>query len=202
MARERLHEPGISGELDQSVRSEIMTVELASRHLINECRHEVEHLCGDVAEIGVYTGQSARWMCELFPGSLVHLFDTFAGMPGEMVCRIDDHKAGEFACSVELVREHLKPFENYQIHQGTFPQTAIHPQPGLKFVHVDCDLYQSTRAALVWAWKHLHSGGVILDDDYGARKCRGAKKAVDMFAGSHDDCEFRVHQHRCMLRKR
>lgn len=154
---------------------------LGNIKLVAECCGKVRQLAGDAAEVGVYRGATAAVICKSLPTAIVHLFDTFCGMPD--ICQpVDDVAFGDYAAtSEEIVRDFLKlkGCLNYELHTGIFPATAV--DVPLVFVHVDCDLYASTKAAMEWAWRNLVGGGIILDDDYGAKMCRGAKQAVDEF---------------------
>lgn len=145
---------------------------------IRELCSRVSGLDGDAAEIGVWRGEGAKLICELLPTSTVHLFDTFDMPPVEMWSEEHDldRRNLHFRTSVPHVEETLSGLSNFEIHQGVFPVTAI-DDVRLKFVHVDCDFYLSTKAALEWAWEHLVPNGIVLDDDYGI--VPGAKRAVD-----------------------
>jgi O-methyltransferase len=152
--------------------------------LIKQCCREVGGIAGDAAEIGVYRGESAKLICRLLPNSTVWLFDTFTGFPRSMMTLpLEKHWLGvQFSdTSVEAVKERLNGHGNYMLMPGVFPQSAESVAPRLRFIHVDCDLYLSTKAALDWCWPLLVPGGVILDDDYGNGSCAGAKRAVDEF---------------------
>ena len=162
--------------------------------LVQECCAEVRGLIGDAAEIGVYKGDSAELICRELPGSTVWLFDTFTGMPTDMLEVCDLHFAHAFKdTSVENVRARLLKYDNARIVCGVFPETARQLDIRLKFVHVDCDIYLSTLAALWWGWCKLVPGGVMLCDDYLTGSCPGALKAVEKFMATEDvKCESKL----------
>jgi len=139
---------------------------------------------GDMAEVGVYLGGSARVICEVKGDRALHLFDTFEGMP-ETDRKIDRYRTGSFAAtSVEGVREYLKDFSNVRFHKGVFPGSAGNLRdPSLRFcfVNLDVDLYKSTRDALDFFYSRMNRGGIILSHDYGFVRCPGVKKAFDEF---------------------
>jgi O-methyltransferase len=145
----------------------------------------LELLCvdGDVIEVGVWKGGSAKWLCQLFQGRTVYLFDTFQGMP-ETDTTIDGHKQGDFDdTSLESVQNYLADCPNAVIRAGVFPATA----KGLEdktfaLAHIDCDLYSSTRDAIAFVWPRLNPGGIVVFDDYKSGQCAGATKAIDEFA--------------------
>lgn len=152
--------------------------------LIVELLEEVKDLPGDMAEFGVWKGESAELILRKVKDSTVYLFDTFAGMPKEM---IDHGIDGKWKCSdftdtsLSIVRDRLSQFPNACIVPGVFPASVADIKCTIRFAHIDCDLYKSTLSALKWTWERLGDGGVILDDDYGATSCLGAKRAVDEF---------------------
>ncbi|MBM3514188.1 MAG: hypothetical protein FJX59_10795 [Alphaproteobacteria bacterium] len=84
-----------------------------------------------------------------------------------------------------LVYEHLPP-ERFKFYPGWFEQTLPTLNPQIKFalVHIDCDLYESTRTVLneLFGLNRLSDGCIILLDDYllnrGAKRF-GQRKAWD-----------------------
>jgi O-methyltransferase len=70
---------------------------------------ESAKLGGNMAEVGVFKGASARLIRECDPSNrTLHLFDTFEGLPetaeGDVAYQQGRFKRGEFACSLESVR--------------------------------------------------------------------------------------------------
>ena len=53
-------------------------------------------------------------------------------------------------------------------------------------LHVDVDLYRPTLQSLEFFWPRLAPGGVVVCDDYGSRKCPGARAAFDEFFADKD----------------
>ena len=139
---------------------------------------------GDIAEVGVYKGGSARLLGRTLAGSgkKLHLFDTFGGMP-ETDGRHDKHQAGDFAdTSLRGVQRALDGIDGLEFHPGFFPQTAA----GLEserfaFAHIDVDIYKSIADACEFFYPRLTHGGMLLFDDYGSPSCPGVKTAVDAF---------------------
>lgn len=152
-------------------------------------------LVGDVAEVGVYRGGTARLIARALEGSgkTLHLFDTFSGMP-EVDSQVDYHRKDDFAdTSVEAVERVLQGLGKYRLHPGCFPESAA----GLSstvfcFAHIDVDIYRSVIDACRFFWPRLAAGGAILFDDYGHVSCRGAKKAVDEFFASSRCLRFYI----------
>jgi O-methyltransferase len=140
------------------------------------------NLAGDVAEIGVYRGGTAKLIAQMMPTKIVHLFDTFEGMP-EVDSKIDLHKKGDFSdTSLEAVKEYLSGINNVQYYKGLFPETSK-PVENKKFcfVHIDVDIYTSVIDCCNFFYPRMTPAGIMIFDDYGFFTCPGAKKAVEDF---------------------
>lgn len=141
---------------------------------------------GDVAELGVFRGGSARLICEYKGSRALHLFDTFAGLP--KVSEVDSKfQAGGFASQLDQVRTFLEPYPDVHFHIGLFPKSA----QGLdnlrfSFVHLDVDLYQSTLSGLEWFYPRLNRGAVLLSHDY--VNAEGVRKAFTEFLADKPEC--------------
>lgn len=125
---------------------------------------------GDMAELGCYRGGSALVLADLNPNKPLHLFDTFTGLPFTEMPRYNptnhDLSEGRFACQESEVRALLGD-RNVLFHPGIFPQSALGLESlQFSFVHVDCDIYLSAKAAIDWFWPRLNRGGIMFFDDY------------------------------------
>ncbi|MBI5328273.1 MAG: hypothetical protein HZB80_08300 [Deltaproteobacteria bacterium] len=106
----------------------------------------VSCMSGDVAEIGVYKGGTARLLARTLQPSekKIHLFDTFSGMPATDNVK-DYHRKGDFGDTcMEKVSELLKDCSNVLFYQGLFPDTAKPvAEKSFCLVHVYVDIYRS-----------------------------------------------------------
>jgi O-methyltransferase len=144
-------------------------------------------LRGDFWECGVYKGGTARMLAEFLrrnahPGTKLHLFDTFAGMP-ETNGEVDVHKKGDFSdTSLAAVKQVVANQERVEFHPGWIPE-SFHGMPDrpIAMVHVDVDIYRSVWDCCEFIYPRLLVGGVMVFDDYGFPTCPGARKAVDEF---------------------
>ena len=127
---------------------------------------------GDLAEVGVYQGGSAKLICETKKEKKLYLFDTFTGLPD---VSYDDTHFGEkhwydneFAnTSVESIKKLLKKYDNVYIVKGTFPESGKEIiDKKFCFVHLDVDLYKSTIDSLRFFFPKMIAGGIILIHDY------------------------------------
>lgn len=152
--------------------------------MIYQYAKQAAELPGDVAEVGVYKGGTARLLAKVFESTnkTIHLFDTFSGMPPSDPSK-DIHKEGDFSASLESVRTYLHDCQNVRFYQGLFPITSK-PIENITFclVHIDVDIYKSVMDCCKFFYPRLQrGGGIMIIDDYGALSCPGAKMAVDEF---------------------
>lgn len=132
----------------------------------------------NLAEVGVYKGGSAKLIAKSCPNLPVYLFDTFTGLP--KTNNLDIHLKGDFSdCSLEKTKEYLADCPNAKIYKGFFPDSAKELKD-LKFalVHIDCDLYQSTRDAIEFFYPRLIKAGVLIFDDYDWWATLGITQAI------------------------
>ena len=139
---------------------------------------------GDFAEVGVFKGGGARVLREVKGERLLHLFDTFTGMPETDPARDPSHKVGDFATApLDNVKRYLGT-DGIRYYPGFFPATTAGHEPELErfaFVHLDVDIYQSTIDALRFFYPRLSPGGLLITHDYSALTCPGVAAAYEEF---------------------
>ena len=116
---------------------------------------------GWVLEFGVAGGDTLREIAGLNKARIVYGFDSFEGLPEEWR---PGFPKGEFACSIPQDLPH-----NAELVIGLFEKTlpewlALHPGP-VAFVHIDCDLYSSTKCVLGHLAPRFISGTVLAFDE-------------------------------------
>jgi SAM-dependent methyltransferase len=151
-------------------------------------------LPGDVAECGVFAGQTAlelalymRWRGV---DKWLHLFDSFEGFPD---IATDEEKKmfdpalpwsnaipGSFACSEYEVQRFMEGSgnERYKLYPGMFSDTLPQFHKPLCWIHADGDLYRSTIDIIQFADRVLVPGGCMVIDDYDHPRFPGVKRAV------------------------
>jgi len=146
-------------------------------------RHQI---AGDLAEVGVYKGETARIIHHMLPNRMLHLFDSFEGLPHQVIREDYDGTVRPQTVkfdntSPEMVLKTIKGNDNIRIYPGVFPETA-HPIDNVQFalVHLDADLYQSTLDGLRYFYPRLSAGGVLIVHDYN-HNWEGVTKAVNEF---------------------
>lgn len=142
----------------------------------------LKKISGDVAEVGVYKGGSAKIICEANQNvKVVHLFDTFEGLPEVSAKDNTTHfHKGDYLASYEEVKNYLSKYQNVHLYKGLFPNTAG-PIEGKRFsfVNLDVDLYEPTLSSLRFFYERMNKGGVIISHDY--LTSVGVRKAFDEF---------------------
>jgi hypothetical protein len=136
---------------------------------------------GDIAEVGVYKGGSAKLICEAKGSRTLHLFDTFEGFPSP--CETDDQLqtyAGRFCASFEDAKDYLGRYPNVYFYKGLFPTSAESLKDKIfSFVHLDVDFFESTLDGLKYFYPRMSQGGIIMCHDY--MTYHGVRKAIDEF---------------------
>lgn len=141
---------------------------------------KTEKIEGDIAEVGVYKGGSAKLIREATKKPM-HLFDTFEGLPE--LCAKDNPRQfqrGNYSTSLESAKSYLKNYSDISFYKGVFPSTAEPVKnKRFSFVHLDADIYESTLNCLEFFYPRMSRGGVIISHDYPASK--GVREAFDEF---------------------
>ena len=124
-------------------------------------------LDGDMAEVGVYQGVSAKLISMASDGGSLHLFDTYAGLPDVDADEYGRMRKGHYAASLPSVQAYLADRPNVSFYQGLFPDTAGPVEDRrFSFVHLDVDLKSSTLGCLEFFYPRMVPGGIILTHDY------------------------------------
>ena len=152
---------------------------------------------GDLAEVGVAFGASAKIISTFAPNRTLHLFDTFEGLPEPTSRDSQKYKTGQYSCSLESVQQYLADM-NVEFHKGLFPLTAEAVADKLfSFVHLDIDLYEGTLAALQFFYPRLSPGGVLISHDYLLAK--GVKAAFTEFFVNKPEPVIELTGDQCMI---
>lgn len=117
---------------------------------------------GLVLEFGVASGSTINHLATSVPlrGRTIYGFDSFRGLPE----RWADYPIGHFACEPPAVAS------NVDLVVGLFADTipaflARHAGPAA-LIHIDCDLYSSTRTVLDLLSPRIVPGTFIALDEY------------------------------------
>jgi hypothetical protein len=118
---------------------------------------------GLLLEFGVADGASTRFLAARTP-RVVHGFDSFEGLPEDWTGTAE--RRGKFTQAGRLPSVPA----NARLHKGWFNETVpgflAAEQGKVAFVHVDCDIYSSTKLVFDQIGGRLAAGAVIVFDEY------------------------------------
>ena len=118
---------------------------------------------GYYMEFGVFTGGTMRYMARQRPNMAFHGFDSFEGLRENWL----GHYLSKGAFSLKGRLPNVP--HNVTLHKGWFNETlppwrAANPGKAA-FMHIDCDLYSSTRFVLTQLKDRLRPGSTLLFDE-------------------------------------
>jgi predicted O-methyltransferase YrrM len=188
--------------------------------MYHEMMTEIGDVPGDVAEFGVAVGVSfiafARILDILERGlprrerRKLYGFDSFEGLP-ELTA---EDQASDRPTAVmqkggfhsrrgyQPLFEFVEKNENTKLVKGWFNETlpkflADNPHASFAFVHMDADLYESTKTVLELVWDRINPGGIILFDELFHRQYPGETVAYREVLGSKTG-QYTMHMSRIM----
>lgn len=156
---------------------------------------------GDIAEVGVAAGGTAKLICETKGNRMLHLFDTFNGLPDPGINdNPRDYSRGDYAFTLKAVSERLAGYSNVKFYEGLFPETSKPVEYNrFSLVHLDVDLYQSTMDCLNFFYPRMNRGGIIISHDY--RMAQGVKRAFDEFMADKNEIIIEPAGTQCLVAK-
>jgi len=129
------------------------------KHLIESTGHVT--LQGHWCEFGVREGRSLNWLIKEYPTQIIHAFDSWQGLPEEW-----NHGTGtvaDMSCDPPTVPGHI------QLHKGwfkdTLPRWKQNNAGPIAFLHMDADIYSSTKEVLTTLNDKIVTGTVITFDE-------------------------------------
>jgi O-methyltransferase len=142
---------------------------------------------GNVAELGVYHGDFAKYINILFPNRNFYLFDTFEGFDERDIKKEEEEGFSSYRHdfsdgNINLVLKKMKNPENCIIKKGFFPETAKDVEDNFVFVSIDADLFEPIYEGLCFFYPRLQPGGYIFVHDYNTKGYSGAQSAVRQFS--------------------
>jgi hypothetical protein len=199
------HKDRATVRLIRKIRRQRRSLILATEaYIVHSMARAAARLPGDIAEVGVYEGGSAKLICEVKGERNLHLFDTFAGLPESTTHDRAIHNKKQYACSVESVGKYLAEYPNVFFYPGLFPDSVPADNARLNearfsFVHFDVDLYESTLACLKYFYPRMNPGGVMLSHDYSI--LAGVERAFAEFLADKPEGLIDLPTTQCMVIK-
>ena len=150
-------------------------------------RLKQDNVSGVFAELGVYQGETAKFVHLMDSTRKLELFDTFEGFDNQDL-ELENSKEEKFSAtnfsdtSLTAVKKTVSGNNNVVYFPGYFPDSTKNiTTTNYAFVHLDADLYKPTLAALEYFYPKLSPGGVIVIHDYN-HTWDGLRKSVEEFA--------------------
>ena len=119
---------------------------------------------GLVLEFGVFQGGTINYIAKKLPERKIYGFDSFEGLPE---CWRDGFGEGTFKT------ENLPDVEsNVELRKGLFDDSLkkflkeIPDSSHIAYLHVDCDLYSSTKSIFNYLGNRIKNGTIIVFDEY------------------------------------
>jgi O-methyltransferase len=150
----------------------------------------VKDIEGDIIEVGVWRGGTAsligQQIVNLNLNCKLYLADTFSGV-------VKTGKEDKFYFGGEHADTSLEITDSLFYNYFKFPRNFIEYLIGIfpeetskaiedkkfRFVHLDVDVYQSTKDAFEFLYPRLSEGAIVIFDDYEWPKCTGVTKFVN-----------------------
>jgi hypothetical protein len=162
---------------------------------------------GDIAEVGVHHGGSAKILNQFkLNNKKLYLFDSFEGV-GNCIPEKDTYLI-DGNLKPEITIDDLKNIfinDNVEIIKGFFPKSAPEDLNNKKFslVHVDVDTYLSTLETLEFFYDKMSINGIFIIHDYEHKfgHTDGVKFAVDEFLKDKKEVINGIYDTQCIIVK-
>jgi len=117
---------------------------------------------GHWCEFGVREGRSLKWLIEEYPQQVIHAFDSWQGLPEEW--DNGTGKVADMSCDPPVVPEHIKLHKGW--FKNTIPSWKQNNKGPIAFLHMDADIYSSTKEVLMSLNNQIVSGTIITFDEF------------------------------------
>ncbi len=128
---------------------------------------------------------------------ILYGFDSF-GLGYPVTAEADGAKAGAWKTTEKAVRKLFKnsrcgidPVLVSGFFESIFSRNV--PVGPVAFVHLNCDLYQSYKEAIVELYPRMEPGAIMTFDEYGSDRWPGATRAVNQFLLESNE-QLRVYE--------
>jgi len=182
--RRELQRRALSESTDYVLANMAMVRPFADRFALLDATLDLVTIQGLCCEFGVFEGESINYLARRAPALKFFGFDSFEGLPEDWRPEI---RKGHFKSP-----RAFRTRSNVTLVKGLFAETVpafldSHPGP-VAFLHIDCDLYSSTRTVFELLAPRIVAGTVIVFDEFfnypGWKE--GERKAFDEFVRDHN----------------
>lgn len=127
-------------------------------------------LNGAYIELGVTTGKTINFIAALNPAQIIYGFDSFQGNPEDYIREGKHYSKGIFG--LKDLSKTPPVLSNVKLIQGPFSESLpyfiekyLHKQP-IAFLHIDVDIYSSTKNGLDILTPYIVPGTIIVFDEF------------------------------------
>ena len=112
-------------------------------------------------EFGIWVGKTTKHIANKIKPNKLYGFDSFSGLPENWASAATK---GYFSLNGEIP----KLPENVVVHKGWFADSLkeFEVSEPISFIHIDCDVYSSTKTVFDHIGKHIVKGTIIVFDEY------------------------------------
>lgn len=147
-------------------------------------------IAGEIAELGVFRGDTSEQLNRWFPNRTLNLFDTFEGYVEEevqsavqqgLIDQVSAKSLNRFrtVISEKFVMSRMTYPEQVRIYKGLFPDTAPKEEKTFALVLIDVSFYIPTLAGLRYFYPRLAKNGYIMIQSYNVPEfSEGNHKAI------------------------
>ena len=132
-------------------------------------RHCIEQVSidGMWLEFGVCTGATSREIIKLMPPDKpLYGFDWFKGLPEDWDVGNNFHARGTLFDGQYDTPPKIERLEIINgLFEDTLPDFIKNKESKVAFLHVDCDLYKSTKTIFKYSKNHITAGTIIIFDE-------------------------------------
>lgn len=134
------------------------------KHCLNHFLNKEKNPQDLFLEFGVYKGGSINFCSNILPERKFYGFDSFEGLPSDWAGYAV--KKGEFTLSKKLpeVNKNVELIDGW--FEDTLPAFLKQHTSKIAFLHIDCDLYSSTKTILNNLGSRIEPGTIIIFDEY------------------------------------
>lgn len=132
-----------------------------SKAKFHDAIFRMREIPGLLLEFGVAGGKSINRLAKIHPGETIYGFDSFKGLPEAWR---PDYQKSHFAQPIPQVRDNVKLVVGW--FNETLPAFLEEHHGVVSLLHIDCDLYSSTKVVLDLLRDRIKPGTVIVFDEY------------------------------------
>lgn len=113
-------------------------------------------------EFGVYKGDTLNYIASHLEEKIIYGFDSFEGLPEDW--RNGFHKGVFELEELPAVKENVELVKGW--FEDTLPEFVSKHSEKCSFIHIDCDLYSSTKTIFKFLNEKIEKGTVIVFDEF------------------------------------